>query len=34
LIWDAAEPGSGYAEKAAEWRAMLEEATKQATGQP
>jgi hypothetical protein len=23
--WDAAEPGKGYAEKAAEWRAMREE---------
>ncbi len=26
--WDAAEPGKGYAEKAAEWRAMLEESSK------
>ncbi len=27
--WDAAEPGKGYAEKAAQWRAKLEdEATK------
>ena len=23
--WDAAEPGTGYAEKAAEWQAKLEE---------
>jgi hypothetical protein len=23
--WDAAEPGKGYAEKAAEWRAKLDE---------
>ena len=26
--WDAAEPGKGYAEKAAEWRAKLEEISK------
>ncbi len=26
--WDAAEPGKGYAEKAAEWRAKLEEMSK------
>jgi tetratricopeptide (TPR) repeat protein len=26
--WDAAEPGKGYAEKAAAWRAKLEEASK------
>jgi len=26
--WDAAEPGKGYAEKAAEWRAKLDETSK------
>jgi hypothetical protein len=26
--WHAAEPGKGYAEKAAEWRAKLDEAPK------
>ena len=25
VLWDAAEPGQGYAEKAAEWRATLDE---------
>ncbi len=32
--WDAAEPGQGYAEKAAEWRAKLPPAESPATSQP
>jgi hypothetical protein len=28
MSWDAAEPGKGYAEKAAEWREKLDETPK------